>query len=374
MLLTMESKTAAAHKLEQMIEKGRAKASEVIDHVMNNQPADRLQTGASLSFDAEDGRGINISFPDASAGTIRQKLHRHAVQQMAQTADLPIKFIDNLQSTSELWAKELLAHNLSTIFANRFRKQRYLLRSVLGEVRGFLSDRYRRLDSRPIVEAFATEVQRKGALPYDGYVTDTKVALQAIMPEVYEPIPGELVAYGLSLENSDFGNGALSIRAYLLRIWCSNLAITQEEMRQVHLGRRLDESTIYSQRTYELDAETTVSALRDVIGGQLKAETLHNRMEAIQQANAIGVDPTAARETLKRLLLKSESDQVIEAYNSPDTYNLPAGNTTWRLSNAISWVAGKTEDAERKLELMKIAGDVLPKPSGTAAQPVAKAA
>ncbi|HMH12634.1 MAG TPA: hypothetical protein VK578_05960 [Edaphobacter sp.] len=47
------------------------------------------------------------------------------------------------------------------------------------------------------------------------------------MPEVYEPVPGEMVAYGLSLENSDFGNGALSIRAYLLRIWCTNLAITQ---------------------------------------------------------------------------------------------------------------------------------------------------
>ena len=120
----------------------------------------------------------------------------------------------------------LRAHNLTTIFSNRFAKTCYLLRSVSGEVRGFLSDRYRRLNSRPIIEAFATAVQQKGALPYNSYVTDTKVALQAIMPEVYEPIPGEMVAYGLSLENSDFGNEALSIRVYLLRIWCSNLAIT----------------------------------------------------------------------------------------------------------------------------------------------------
>ncbi len=362
MLLTMESKTAAAQKLEQLIARGRAKAGEVIDHVMNNQPTDRLQSGASLSFDAEEDRGVQITYTDPLAGKIQQRLHRHAVQQMAQTTDLPIKFIDNLQNTSERWAKELLAHNLSTIFANRFAKNRYLLRSILGEVRGFLSDRYRRLDSRPIVEAFATAVQQKGALPYDGYVTDTKIALQAIMPEVYEPVPGEMVAYGLSLENSDFGNGPLSVRAYLMRIWCSNLAVTQEEMRQVHLGRRLDDSVIYSQRTYELDAETTVSALRDVIGTQLNSEALHNRMDAIRQANATAVDPVSAKESLKKLLLKSETDEVIEAYNSPDTYNLPAGNTTWRLSNAISWIAGKTEDAERKLELMKVAGDVLPKP------------
>lgn len=163
MLLSMESKTAAAHKLEQLIERGRTKAGEVIDHVMNNQPDDRLQAGANLSFDAEDGRGVHISFSDDTVGSLRLKLHRHAVQQMAQTTELPLKFIDGLLGTQEPWAKELLAHNLSTIFGNRYRKQRYLLRSVHGEVRGFLSDRYRRLDSRPIIEAFATEVQKKGA-------------------------------------------------------------------------------------------------------------------------------------------------------------------------------------------------------------------
>jgi hypothetical protein len=68
----------------------------------------------------------------------------------------------------------------------------------------------------------------------DGFVTCTKVALQAVMQavmlegmlkgilKVYEPILAEMVAYGLSLENSDFGNGAVSVRAYLLRIGCSN--------------------------------------------------------------------------------------------------------------------------------------------------------
>src|ERR1700677_1637004 len=361
MLLTMEYNTAAAHKLEQLIARGRTKAGEVIDHVMNNQPADHLQPGGNLAFDAEEDRGVQIAYADPLAGKIQQRLHRHAVLQMAQTADLPIKFIDSLQTTPEQWAKELLAHNLSTIFANRLAKNRYLLRSIQGEVRGFLSDRYRRLDSRPIIEAFASAVQQKGALPYDGYVTDTKIALQTLMPEVYEPIPGEMVAYGLSLENSDFGNGALSVWAYLLRIWSSNLAITQEEMRQVHLGRRLDDSMLYSERTYHLDAETTVSALRDVIATQLNAEGLRRRMESIRQANDAAVTPSSAKESLKKLLLKSETDAVIDAYNSPDTYNLPAGGTTWRLSNAVSWVAGRTEDAERKLELMKIAGEMLPK-------------
>jgi hypothetical protein len=175
------------------------------------------------------------------------------------------------------------------------------------------------------------------------------------------PIPGELVAYGLSLENSDFGNGALSLRAYLLRIWCTNLAITEETMRQIHLGKRLDDNMIYSQRTYELDSKTTVSALRDVVRLQLDAGSLTNRMEAVRKANDKPVDATQAREMLKKVLNKGEAEAAFNAYASPDVYNLPAGNTAWRLSNAISWIAGQTEDAERKLDLMRVAGDVLPK-------------
>ena len=57
-----------------------------------------------------------------------------------------------------------------------------------------------------MVEVFATAVQEKGALPYEVYVTDTKIAIQAIMPEVYEPVPGEVVACGLSLEPSCFSS------------------------------------------------------------------------------------------------------------------------------------------------------------------------
>ena len=127
----------------------------------------------------------------------------------------------------------------------------------------------------------------------------------------------------------------------------------------MHLGKRLDESMIYSERTYELDAQATVSALRDVIQRQLNAEQLHQHMDLIRRANDRAVDANQAREMLRKALQRHEADSVVEAYNSADTVNMPAGNSMWRLSNAISWVAGKTEDGERKLEISKFAGQVL---------------
>ena len=77
-------------------------------------------------------------------------------------------------------------------------------------------------------------IRAKGAFTYHGVLTETKVSLKAIYPEVYEPVPGEMIAFGVSLENSDFGNGALSIREYVHRIWCANLAVFEETMRQIH--------------------------------------------------------------------------------------------------------------------------------------------
>ena len=360
MLNTIESKSQAMDKLNALVNTGRQSATSVIEHVMTHQPTDRIVKGRSLQFEASPNRGLIVNLPNGE-GPITETIHRHAVNQMALAVDMPMKFLDSLAEEKAAWGKELLAHNLNTIFHERFAGKRNLTRSVNGQIRGFLSDQYRRLDSRPIVEAFATAVQEKGALPYQGVVTDTKIAIQAIMPEIYEPIPGELVAYGLSLENSDFGNGALSLRAYLLRIWCTNLAITEETMRQIHLGKRLDDNMIYSQRTYELDSKTTVSALRDVVRLQLDAGSLTNRMEAVRKANDKPVDTTQARELLKKVLNKGEAEAAFNAYASPDVYNLPAGNTSWRLSNAISWIAGQTEDPERKLDLMRVAGDVLPK-------------
>lgn len=343
-------KNEAITKLNRLIEDGRQNAAQVINHVMTRQPHDYIVKANALTFSGNGGLRVNLQ--NAEFG-----IHRFALGQITEVASVPTKFIDSL--TSDEWGRALIAHNLNEIFKHRSTK-RHLVRTMNGnEVRGFLSDQYRRLDSRPIIEAFVTGVQSLGALPYKGYVTDTKIAIQAIVPDIFEPIPGELVAFVASLENSDFGNGALSFRTGILRIWCDNLAVTEETMRQIHLGRRLDENILYSKRTYELDTQTTVSALSDIVGLQLNREGIQKRMELVAVNASKAVDPTAARKMLQDALGIGQAQRVIDTYSSAEIENLPAGNNAWRLSNAISWVGGQEPDAEKKLELLKLAGRVL---------------
>ena len=362
MLATSQDKQAAKDKLYGLIQQGAQSAITTIDQVMRSHPKDELPRGGELRFEGLVSRGEIITQYNTPEGPVTRRLHRNAVNQMAQVADMPMKYVDSLRETREPWGQELLAHNLQTVFHQRHNRKRFLVRSVDGQARGFLSDQYRRIDCRPIVAAFVEGVKAKGALAYDGVVTDTKVNIKAIYPEVYEPIPGELIAFGISLENSDYGNGALSVREYIHRIWCTNLAIFEETMRQIHLGRRLEENLIYSQRTYELDSRTTVSALDDVIRMRLDAGSLDTKVRQLQAANEKGVTAEEARNQLKKLLNKGEAEDAAKAFESADTHNLPEGNTAWRLSNAISWIAAQAGiEPERKLELSKIAAQVLPK-------------
>jgi hypothetical protein len=345
----LTNKNQAITKLNRLIEDGRQNAGQVIEHVMTHQPQDYIVRANALEFNGNGG--LHVAVNNSEFG-----VHRFALGQIAENVSMPVKFLDSLTATE--WGRALVAHNLSEIFKHRDAK-RHLVRTLNNEVRGFLSDSYRRLDSRPLIEAFVTGVQRLGALPYKGIVTDTRVAIQAILPDVFDEIPGEVIAFVLSLENSDFGNGALSLRVGALRILCDNLAVFDENMRQIHLGRRLDESIAFSQKTYLLDTRTTVSALEDIIGVQLNRERLKRRMELLAVTAQKVVDPQAAMKMLKESLGVGQAQAVIDAYKSADIEVLPAGNDAWRLSNAISWIAGKETDGEKRLDLMKLAGKVL---------------
>jgi hypothetical protein len=342
------NKNQAIEKLNRLIEDGRQNAGQVINHVMTNQPTDHVKRADQLAFTGNGGLRVNMD--NAEFG-----VHRFALGQIAETANVPTKFIDSL--VADEWGRALIAHNLSEIFAHRG-KTRHLLRTVNGEVRGFLSDKYRRLDSRPLVEAFASGVQKLGALPYKGTVMDTKIQLAAIVPDVYE-VAGEVLAFVMNFENSDFGNGAVSIRCGLVRIWCDNLHVFEETMRQIHLGRRLDENILYSRRTYELDTKTTVSALSDIVNTQMNRDGIKKRMELVEVAAKKEIDPAKVQKTLKDVLGIGAAQEVIDAYKSADIENLPAGNSVWRMANAISWVANQQKDGEKRLELVKLAGRVM---------------
>jgi hypothetical protein len=353
----------AKARIEELIAYGRTRARQVIQYVQTLQPIDRIVKTQKLIFKAsEDDLHLHLKIPSAGKKSEAsfEALHRNAVQQAASKAGIPMLFVDKLVGHGD-WGRELLAENFTEIFHHL--EDKALLRSVNGEVRAILSDRYRRLDSRPLVDAFAKICEEVNALPYEGYVCDTKVAIQAIIPKVFEPIKGEFMAYGVNFENSDFGNGALNINTFILRLLCRNGTIGGDPMRRVHLGKRIDEQLEYSQETYDLDQKTIISAMGDVIRLNLAEENIEAMQGLIRKAAEQERNDDRRKvviELLKKYMNKAEIDKAMKKYNEPDVELLPAGNNMWRMSNAISWLAGEVVDEERKIELQKVAGRLLP--------------
>lgn len=357
-----EAARNARSVMEKIIEKGRGRAGAVIEQVQTQKVVDVVARTNALKFDVFERK--DEANPELISPVLKvdingnlHRIHRNAMKQIASEIDMPISYADSLLRRG-MWGGELLAKNFGDVFKHFGNAKKNLTRSVDVELRGFLSDKYRRLDSRPIVDSFANSVHNIGAIPVEGYALETKIAIKAALPFIFEPVPNEVMLFGVALENSDFGNGALSLRSFCLRLWCTNFAIAEEALRQIHLGKRLDENITYSNRTYELDTKTTASAVKDIVDRLLSSEIVNEYTQAIKAANDQKIDPKVAIKNLRELS-KGEQELVSEAFTSADVENMPAGNTAWRLSNAISWVAGtKIKDEERKLDLMKVAGKV----------------
>ena len=351
-----EFSAKAREILERKIAQGRASASHLFEHANTKMPVDVIVKGKALEFTTTGE--MPLPRVEIVYGSSRAQIHKHALGQLASRAGVPGQYLGELVA-GKGWQRDLAAEILNRHYHDGEPDSRYLVRAVDAQVRGVLSDRYRRLDSRPLLERFAMKCQEVGAVPIDGTVTDTRLALKAILPTVYEPVAGEVMALGIEWSNSDFGAGLHAVRAFIFRLWCSNGATMENSLAQVHLGGRLSDDIEFSRNTYQLDTRTSVSALGDVIDATLGERKVVALLEGIKAAHEKGVEWKSVKSGLQKKLLKSELKAAEDAFNSDDVINLPEGKSLWRASNAVSWLAGKEEDADRKLELQRVAGEIL---------------
>jgi hypothetical protein len=349
--------------LESKIERGKAEGALIMEKIHAQAPADMLVPTRKFDFSThpDDGRFV------MQAGALTLGIHRHALGQIAEKAGVPGAYLNELANAPMVeggaldllaWKRDLAATILNRSFSN-LPAERALVRAVGNQVRGVLSDRYRRLDSRPLLDTFASECQAVGAVPVEGIASDVRVSMKAIIPRVLEPVPGEHMVLGAEWGNSDFGAGKHSVRCFVLRLWCLNGATMEDALSQVHLGGRLSDDIEFSTRTMDLDTQASMSALRDVVRGVLSEKKVDAMMAGIRAANEKKVDWKRMRTALQKRLFAGELKAVEEAYKSDDVVMLPAGESAWRASNAVSWIAQKVEDPDRRLEMQRLAGELV---------------
>ena len=301
---------------------------------------------------------LTMNMPDGQFS-----LHDNAIGQLAERMGIPQRYLRSLAS-GEPWAIALAAHLLNQ-HSDWTQRSRVLVRTVGQQVRGVLSDSYRRLNSVEILTAFVQEAAGQGAVISDAYMNDTKVWAETILPTPLV-IPtaknGDVVIFaGARFSTSDYGDGAVDMRAFLLNGACLNGMVRESVMKQVHLGSKLPDNLKLSNKTYELDTKTTVSAVKDLTKGLFSKDNLMQKAIEIQGASEIDVD---FDHELKRLtssggLLKQESKEVekILMRNDPED-GVQGGATLWKLTQAITAHARELTP-ERSRELHELSGQLM---------------
>lgn len=351
-------------KLEEMIHKTQVSAMTVIERVQRETPNDRVADTTTLEFmaDADDDKAIIMGLQNRKAdGFFQEGLHKNALDQVAERAGIPNTYINRL--LEKPYGRELIVDNLTTIFKKEPNKK-VLIRSVGAQVRGVLSNSFKRMDSGPIIDAFAKACSDIGAVPVEGVGGDLRWAVKAILPFVFQPAAKrgfeEVLAFGIQLSNSDYGHGALGLNAFCTRLVCTNTATLEQVMREVHLGKRLTDDIDFSKRTREADTQLQVLQIGDIVKQILAPEKVNALVGRIGEALEKRIDPKEAWQALPGMgLLKGEIDQVKALFIDGDVEVLPRGSTQARLSNAVSWFAKSAATAERRLELEEIAGELL---------------
>lgn len=345
-----EARQSTAAKFEARIEKGRIEGASVIDAILAQTPTDRIVRTEVMRYEPTE-KGVNAKLLDEVL-----TMHDHAIGQFSERHNVPVGYLKGLLKDGK-WGQEEAAHTMTTLAANRPR--RVLLRDVNTEVRGYLSDSFRRLDCRPIIEALAKAFRDIGALPVGGTATDLRVALRAVFPEVVF-VAGDPVLFGLEWRNSDFGVSGNELNLFLERLWCTNKATRESIHRQVHLGARLPDNIRFSDETYRRDTAATASAMTDLVEQYLGRDAIMREAERLTIAAETPVTEKGAKSLLEAKLDKTTAKEAMTVYaQTAGVEKLPQGQTIWRLSNAVSWLANGTQNKERALELQDVAGWLL---------------
>ena len=257
-------------------------------------------------------------------------------------------------------------------------KGRSMLRTIDRRIRAVLSDQYRILDHIDTAVA-ALDVARKfNAHPIECSLTDSHMRIKFTTKEVFDTInvrknggPSEgylksivhdlfndgdkgIVHPLVTITNSETGDGGLNVSRGIFVPRCRNGLVLEKSLRQVHVGKRLDEGLL-SQEAIAADSKAVMLKARDIITSAFEAEPFKALMVKVH--DACGAEIPKPNESVERVVsdlgLSEEDSTAILSHFLRD-YD----TTRFGLAGAISRHAQDLEP-EKAAELEQYAGALL---------------
>jgi hypothetical protein len=249
------------------------------------------------------------------------------------------------------------------------------VRTLHGQARGFLSDRYRQMDNLEILARMLPVIQQLPAVNWDQsslQITDQRMYLQLVDTSKPRVIKSgthnrmdDVLQRGVVITNSEVGLGSFSVQPLVFRQVCSNgLVITEYAQRKFHVGGRngsSDPGIVWQTDTQKARNEVTILEMRDLMVTSMSDEFLDKIAARAQDAAAqhikgAQVEPVIKNVTERFRLTNDERGAMSGHFYEGGDLSL------WGLVNSITRAAQDVESYDRSVELQAIGGNLLALP------------
>ncbi len=314
----------------------------------NEAKKDYISPASSLRLE-DDGRTLHMGSSEFDTTDL---FHR----QLGSALSIPAKYYDLMMKEKP----ELLASNVNSWLSSR--DSSYMIRSLDGNARAFLSDRYRRIDNLEVASAVLPLFAGvSGMQVMSCEVTSQRLFIKVVDTRREAVCVGDVVQFGVVISNSEVGLGAVSIQPLVYTLRCTNgLIVNSLGERKTHVGRAAkgldDNFAIYTEETQEAEDKAFLLKLRDIASAafdEAKQETIIATLEGASRKKITGRVQDVIELTGKEYGLSiPEQDGVLK-------YLIEGGDLSlYGLSNAVTRFSQDVESYDRATALEAMGWDV----------------
>jgi len=329
------------------------------DWILPAAKIDYIWHGPNNDFlEFQNGRGLMEARPT-----------RTCQEQLATYLGIPIKYFDRCRSQQE----DVLSDQVNWWLTQdpKARRIRGLMpKEESGEIlaRAFVSDRFQPFDSDDVVTTVLPVMMNQQCVVKDAFVDIEQLHFTVTNDKLVGEIKvGDPVRGGISLRNSDVGQGILEMATFIEVLRCKNGAVIRQNMEGMtrkHFGGRNEygeDGEIFQDDTKRAQKETFWKEARDIVSAMLKPERFAAMCERLRESSMRQLNPAAnflhAMDVVENTygLSHEEKDNVFEALiRGQDT-------TIYGMANAVTFTAHGA-DYLRGAQLEEIGGQIMSNP------------
>jgi hypothetical protein len=273
-----------------------------------------------------------------------------AIDQTAGHLDIPLKYVRKLQDEQP----NLLVQNFNTLL--HVKPVRRLIRTLDGDARAFLSDRYQRIDNIDVAQVVLAAFVDTNLQVVSCEVTESRLYIKAVFPGLQREIKsrrvGDFVEAGVIVTNSEIGLGAVSVKPFAHFLVCTNGMVVNKAKRFTHVGARIggEEIGYLKDDTIAAGDRFDLLRIRDALKQAIDETAFDEFVQQLEGATQQQIEAgrvTDAIEVLGNKLTFTEPER-----KSILTHLIEGGDLSrYGLVNAVTRTAQDAEGYDRATEL-----------------------